>query len=162
MTTVGVSCKPMVIILSISLIALLTTYVILVTYRNKSYFNNMVGMMISMTNSMMASVSMGTIFGIVLRDKDLSISTILSITIGLLVGLITGGPLSYIAILDGVLAGVMGGMMGAMLGIMLQESYSNLMISFIDLVFIIVIGILLRFIKDEIHINKEDNQLREY
>jgi hypothetical protein len=162
MNIVGVSCKPMVIILSITLIALLTTYVIFVTYRNKSYFNSMVGMMISMTNSMMASVSLGTIFGIVLNDKDLSISTILSITIGVFIGLITGVPLSFIAILDGILAGVMGGMMGAMLGIMLQEAYSTLMISFIDLLFVIVIGILLRFINQEIQLNKQENHLRKY
>ena len=115
----------------------------------------MAGMMISMTNSMMTSIAIGTILGTLIQDKDLTIPTIVAVSIGMIVGYITGRPVSLMASVDGLTAGIMGGMMGSMLGVMLQPKSINLMIYFIDIVFVLVIIILVRLIDEE---TKKDKQ----
>jgi plastocyanin len=99
----------------------------------------MTGMMISMTNSMMTSIAIGTILATLILNKDLTIPTIVAVLIGMIVGYLNGRPVSLIASLDGLTAGIMGGMMGSMLGVMLQPTSINLMIYFIDIVFVLVI-----------------------
>lgn len=145
----------MLLSISIALIVLLSSYVVYHTFRNKHRLTSMVGMMISMTNSMMTSIAIGTILGTLIQNKDLTIPTIVAVSIGMLVGYITGRSVSLMASLEGLTAGVMGGMMGAMLGVMLQPKSLNLMIYFIDIVFVLIIIILIRLIDEE---TKKDKQ----
>ncbi|MFB7142558.1 hypothetical protein ACFCYN_23395 [Gottfriedia sp. NPDC056225] len=135
---------------SIALTALLSSYVIIIANRKKNRLSCTAGKMISMTNSMMTSVTIGTICGILYRDTDLTIPTIISICVGILIGYLTGKPLSLMAVLEGITAGIMGGMMGAMLGIMLQETYLNILIYFIDVVFVLITILLIKVIDQEI------------
>ncbi|OHR73587.1 hypothetical protein HMPREF3291_18765 [Bacillus sp. HMSC76G11] len=139
----------MLLTVSITLIVLLSSYVVYYTFRHKNRLTCMAGMMISMTNSMMVSIAIGTILGTLIQDKDLTIPTIASVLIGMLVGYIIGRPVSLMASLDGLTAGIMGGMMGSMLGVMLQPKSIELMIYFIDIVFVFVMILLIRIIDEE-------------
>lgn len=121
----------------------------------------MAGMMISMTNSMMSSVAIGSILGILIQDKDLSMPTIISVTLGMIVGFMTGRPVSLMAAIDGLTAGIMGGMMGSMLGVMLQPKSTDVMIYFIDIVFVAVIVLLIRLIDEETKTNKQDISIKK-
>jgi hypothetical protein len=121
----------------------------------------MAGMMISMTNAMMASISIGAILGTFIQDKDLTIPTILSVSIGMIVGYLTGRPVSLMASLDGLTAGIMGGMMGSMLGVMLQPKSMDLMIYFVVVVFVLVMVLLIRLIDDETKITKQETSTRK-
>ncbi|MFF3022438.1 hypothetical protein ACFVRR_07220 [Gottfriedia sp. NPDC057948] len=146
---------------SIVLTVLLSSYVILIANRKKEKLSCTAGKMISMTNSMMTSVTVGTIFGIFFRNTDLTIPTIISMTAGMLIGYLTGKPLSLMAILEGITAGIMGGMMGAMLGIMLQETYLNILIYFIDVVFVLVTILLIKVIDQEVSkFNKNEKSIQ--
>lgn len=139
----------MLLSVSITLIILLTSYVVYLAFQKKKRLTCMVGMMISMTNSMMASIAIGTILGTLIQNKDLTIPTIVSVLIGMIVGYLTGIPVSLMAALDGLTAGVMGGMMGSMLGVMLQPKFTEIMIYFVDVVFVLVIWLLIRLINQE-------------
>lgn len=109
----------------------------------------MAGMMISMTNSMMVSIAIGSTLGILIQNKDLTIPTIISVSLGMIVGYMTGRPVSLMASIDGLTAGIMGGMMGSMLGVMLQPKSIDVMIYFINIVFVAVMVLLIRLIDEE-------------
>lgn len=134
---------------SIGLTVLFSTYVIFVSNKKKRKLSCTVGKMASMTNSMMASVTIGTVLGIMFRTTDLSIPTIISIFVGITIGFLTGKPISQMAALEGITAGIMGGMMGAMLGVMLQKTYMDLMIYFLDVIYVLVMILLLKVIDRE-------------
>ena len=134
---------------SLTLIAFLSSYVIYFTFRNQQKITCMTGMMISMTNAMITSIALGTIFGTFAHSKDLTIPTIVSITIGIIIGYLNGRPISLMAALDGVTAAIMGGMMGSMLGVMLQPKSIDFMVYFVDILFVFVFVILIRLIGEE-------------
>jgi uncharacterized membrane protein (DUF441 family)/plastocyanin len=146
----------MLLFVSIALIILLTSYVIYNTYRNKQGLTCMAGMMIAMTNSMMASISLGAILGTFIQNKDLTFPTIASVSIGMIVGYITGRPISLMASIDGLTAGIMGGMMGSMLGVMLQPKSIDVMIYFIDIVFVAIMVLLICLIDEESRASKSE------
>jgi heme/copper-type cytochrome/quinol oxidase subunit 2 len=133
----------------------LTSYIIIITHRHKKRITCMAGMMIAMTVGMMSSLLMGTVLGTMTNGK-LVMPTIYAIVVGMVVGFCTGRPISLMAALDGLLAGIMGGMMGAMLGVMVFSQSSTLMILFVDVVFVIVVYILLRLIKEEAGISQRE------
>lgn len=85
----------------------------------------MAGMMIAMTNAMMASISLGAILGIlgtIIQSKDLTIPTIVSVSISNDCCFFVRKILSLMASLDGLTAGIMNGMMGSMSGVMQPKS----------------------------------------
>lgn len=145
---------------SIILTVLLSSYVIIVSTKKKNKLSCTVGKMASMTNSMMASVTIGTVLGIMFRSSDLSIPTIISIMIGMSIGFLTGNPISPMAALEGITAGIMGGMMGAMLGMMLQTTYMELMMYFLDVIYVLIMILLLKIIDKEA--NKQDEDIKSY
>lgn len=151
----------MLLPVSISLIVLLTSYVIYYTFRNRQKLTCMAGMMIAMTNSMMASIALGAILGTFIQDKDLTIPTIASVSTGMVVGYLTGRPVSLMASIDGLTAGIMGGMMGSMLGVMLQPKSIDVMIYFIDVVFVVVIVLLISMIDEETKAQKPETTVRK-
>lgn len=142
-------------LISIFIIVLLTVYVIYYTYKQRSHLSCMAGMMIAMTNSMMSSVAIGTILG-VYYNVDLSSPTILAVAYGMLVGYLTGKPISLMAALDGLGAGIMGGMMGAMLGVMLLPNKIDVTVIFILAVFIVMVIVLLKVMDEEIAARTKD------
>lgn len=137
------------IVISLLLIIGLSLFVTYYTYDHRKKLSCMAGMMIAMTNAMMASVALGTIFGVI-YDVDLSTPTMIAVVYGMIVGYVTGKPISLMAALDGLGAGIMGGMMGAMLGVMLLPSKTNMTIVFILAVFVIVNIVLVKVIDEEI------------
>jgi hypothetical protein len=139
----------MLISVSITIIFLITSIVVYCTFSNRTYISPMTGMIISMANAMMASMAFGTILGILVPHKDLTIPTMIAVSIGMIVGYVSGRPVSLIASLDGIIAGIMGGMMGTMLGIMLMPTFAQMMILFIDVIYILVTVLLLRVIAKE-------------
>jgi plastocyanin len=129
-----------------------TSYVILFTHRYKDRFTCMAGMMIAMTTGMMSSLLVGSILGS-LTQGQLVHPTILAVLVGMGVGYCTGIPISLMAALDGLLAGIMGGMMGAMLGVMVFSQSSSIMIGFVDVIFVVVMFLLIKLMKEEAGIN---------
>lgn len=151
----------MLLYVSITLIVLLASYVSYYTFRNKQRLTCMAGMMIAMTNSMMVSISLGAILGTFIQNKDLTIPTIASVSIGMIVGYLTGRPVSLMASIDGLTAGIMGGMMGSMLGVMLQPKSIDVMIYFIDVVFVLVMVLLIGMIDEETKTKKQETFIRK-
>jgi plastocyanin len=151
----------MLLYVSIALIVLLTSYVAFYTYRNKQRLTCMAGMMIAMTNSMMVSISLGAILGTFSTNKDLTIPTIASVSIGMIVGYLTGRPVSLMASIDGLTAGIMGGMMGSMLGVMLQPKSIDVMVYYIDVVFVLVMVLLIGMIDQETKTSKQESNNRK-
>lgn len=143
----------MLLTISITLIVLISIIVVYTTHMKRNQISTMAGTIISMTNSMMAGIALGIISGINAQDMDLTFPTIISVSIGMIVGYVTGRPISLFAALEGFVAGIMGGMMGAMLGVMLQPNSAPLMMVFIDGIYIVVTLLLLRVIDQEIKTN---------
>lgn len=133
---------------------LLTSLVVSYTYKYRKRFNPMIAMLVSMANSMMTSIVVGTILGIILPDKDLTLPTIIAVSIGMGVGYITGRPVSGIASLEGITAGVMGGMMGAMLGVMVPPNHTEVMVYFIVVVYLMVNIMVFRVMSENIQSSK--------
>ena len=142
-------------LISTILILIITTFNVFYIYLKRAYLTNMTGMIASMTNAMMTSIAIGNLLGAFLKDKDLSIPTIIAVSVGIIVGYSTGRPLSLIAALEGVTAGIMGGMMGAMLGVMVPLNTTGLMVCFIDILYLFVNAILFQVIDSEtVSVNK--------
>jgi hypothetical protein len=146
----------MFLLASFILIFLLSSSVVCYTYTKRKYLSSMIGMIGSMTNSMMTSLAIGTFLGISIQDKDLTIPTIISVSIGMILGYVTGRPISLLVSLDGLTAGIMGGMMGAMLGVMLPPQSSELMVYFIDVIDVIINVLLLRAMDEEIKTKQKE------
>ncbi|MEO2074042.1 MAG: hypothetical protein ABGX20_01300 [Bacillus sp. (in: firmicutes)] len=139
----------MLLCVSFVFICLLTSMIVFYTYINRKRFSQMTGMMISMVNSMMTSIAIGTILGIYVVDKDLTLPTMIAVTIGMLVGYFTGRPISLIAALEGMTAGIMGGMMGAMLGVMISPNHTEVIICYIVVVDLLLNVVVFRVISEE-------------
>jgi hypothetical protein len=142
-------------ILSIIIVLSFTVFSVFYTYKRKEKLTCMAAMMIAMTAGMMSSLALGVMLGVIL-NHDLTTSTIIAILVGMAVGYIIGKPVSLMAALDGMMAGIMGGMMGAMLGVMLVVS--DIMVLFIDIIFIFVMCILIQLIDEETGKSKTTNE----
>lgn len=147
----------MLLIASIVLVVLLTSYCIYYTYRQREQLTCMAGMMIAMTTGMMSSITLGTVLGILL-NRDLTLSIIIAVIIGMISGYAAGKPITLMAAMDGLMAGVMGGMMGGMLGVMLLPHSSNFMVVFVDCIFVVIMFILLRLIDEESGAAKKETE----
>lgn len=138
----------MLLYVSVVIVLLLASYCVYYSYQRREKLTCMAGMMIAMTTGMMTSISLGVVLGLYL-NHDLTYSTILSVFVGMVAGYLTGKPVSLMAAMDGLMAGIMGGMMGAMLGVMLLPSNSNIMVLFVDILFVVVMLLLLKLIDEE-------------
>jgi hypothetical protein len=140
-----------------TLLALMYTGVCLMkVYLNRENLGNMTGMTVAMILGMISSLTVGLIVGIVFTN-DLTLSTIIAVSFGIIVGVMAGKPISLIVMLEGIGAGVMGGMMGAMLGDMLPLNNNNLMLIFMDILFILSILLIIHVINIEINKDKNKN-----
>lgn len=135
-------------IISFLLIVCMAGYTMVLTYRYKAKLTCMAGMMIAMTSGMMSSLVLGTVIGSMAEGKML-IPTIGAVIAGMAIGYFTGIPITPMAGLDGMMAGIMGGMMGAMLGVMVTIQNPEMMILFIDAVYVIVMLVLVKVIRQE-------------
>lgn len=148
----------MISYLSIALVVLFTSYSVFYTYKRRETLSCMAGMMISMTIGMMSSITLGVILGIILKH-DLSVSTLIAILFGMVAGYAAGKPVSLMAALDGMLAAIMGGMMGAMLGVMLTAT-SEIMVLFMDILYIFIMTVLTHLIDEQSGKAKADNRMK--
>jgi hypothetical protein len=149
----------MLLCVSIMFIFLITSLVVYYTYIKRKCLRPMAVMIISMTSSMMTSIALGTILGIFILEKDLTLPTIIAVSMGMFIGYFTGRPISLLASLEGISAGVMGGMMGAMLGVMVPPHHTEIIICFIDVVYLLVYIVLFRVIAEETNSSKTVSKL---
>ncbi|MGG3560033.1 hypothetical protein ABES03_00020 [Neobacillus rhizosphaerae] len=149
----------MLLCVSIMFIFLLTSLIVYNTYLLRKRLSPMAAMVISMTSSMLTSVALGTFLGIYILEKDLTLPTIIAVSIGMFIGYITGRPISLIVSLEGMTAGVMGGMMGAMLGVMVPPNNTEVIVCFIDVVYLLVYIVLFRVIAEETNSSKTISKL---
>jgi hypothetical protein len=139
----------MILLGSLTVTVLLTAFVMYVLYNRRKQLSTMAGMVVCMANSMLAGIVLGTILGMADPNKDLTMPTILAVSFGMVAGYLTGRPISLVVSVEGMTAGIMGGMMGAMLGVMTQPSKSQLMLFFLDLIYLFVSIVLIRIIEEE-------------
>ncbi|MED3729594.1 hypothetical protein [Priestia filamentosa] len=137
----------MILISSALLVAYLTFY-ILVVYPKKQYITKMTSKMTSMVLGMTSSILIGLILGILLQG-DFAKSTISAIIISFIFALFIAKPFGYMASTEALCSSLMGGMMGAMLGEMLPSQDLNLMLFFIDTIYIVSMAYTLMLIKKE-------------
>lgn len=137
----------MIHFLSIFFVLIMTCFSITRIFAGKGSLSRMTGMMIAMTMGMMPSVTLGVILGVILPG-DLSIVTFISILFGMGTGVIAGRFFGSVAVVEGAVTGIMGGMMGPMVGMMLMEG-ANLMILFLDVVFVFTMAALIQIVNKE-------------
>lgn len=132
------------LIISIVVIFMMTSYSIYLVHREKNKLSCMSGMMISMAVAMMAGLLSGYLIGVFSGDMFLSCGV--SMIIGFFIGFLAGQPIGLMAILDGALAGLMGGLMGAMLGVMLQFITPTIMLGILLALYVVILGLVILFI----------------
>ncbi|UOQ46629.1 hypothetical protein MUN88_10970 [Gracilibacillus caseinilyticus] len=106
---------------SLLFITIVTVFSIVRIYRQKTDISQS-GMhvhIIIMTVSMIASLAVGIVFGIMFMH-NLATSSLLAGIFGMMIGFIVGKPFHPIASLGGMAEGLMGGVMGAMTGEMIH------------------------------------------
>ncbi|WP_191567210.1 hypothetical protein [Metabacillus idriensis] len=146
----------MLLTISTLLVLIYTSVCLLKVYLNRKTLVNMTGMMAVMIIGMASSTALGLIAGIVFKG-DLTLSTITAMSFALIIGFLAGKPISLLAMAEGIAAGIMGGMMGAMLGEMLPLNNFNLMLVFIDILFIISALFISHFINSELKKDQENS-----
>ncbi|ARU60276.1 hypothetical protein CBW65_03755 [Tumebacillus avium] len=113
---------------------------------SKQKISPMTGMILAMTAAMLSSFCLGVLLAAVWQF-DLAVATMLSISFGLLIGILAGQPISPFAKLDGLIAGIMGGAMGPMLGAMLPAASGGAFLWFLDLLLLLVLFLSLKWKK---------------
>ena len=135
-------------VISFFIVSWLAGYTLILTNKHKEKLTCMAGMMIAMTSGMMSSLVLGTILG-TMSSGQMFFPTVIGVTAGMTIGYFTGKPITFMAGFDGLMAGIMGGMMGAMLGVMVNVQNPNMMILFMDVIFVIVMLLLVKLIHEE-------------
>lgn len=135
-------------VLSFINVAWMAGYTMVLTNKYKDKLTCMAGMMIAMTSGMMSSLVLGTVIG-TMADGKLFLPTVIGVIAGMAIGYFTGKPITFMAGFDGLMAGIMGGMMGAMLGVMVNIQNPEMMILFMDVIFVIVMLLLVKLIREE-------------
>lgn len=137
----------MLLMISILIVLGCTIFLIFKISFNNNKLTGMTGMIIVMSLGMMTSLVIGLISGIVYKN-DLTSSTIVAILISLIVGYFLGKRLGLVVIIEGMASSLMGSMMGAMLGEMLPSGNSQIMLAFMDVLYIIVIYLIFLLINN--------------
>ncbi|TCP27785.1 hypothetical protein EV207_11712 [Scopulibacillus darangshiensis] len=127
-------------------------------YRNRNSLGNMTRMTIAMVLGMISSLDIGLIAGVVFKS-DLSLSTIIAMSFGFIVGFLVGKPTNLLVTVEGVAAGIMGGMMGAMLGVMLPHDNFRFILVFLDILFILSVLSIVFLINTELETKKDNSNL---
>ncbi len=135
-------------ILISSLVVAYLTFYILVVYPKKQYITKMTSKMTGMILGMTSSTLIGLIMGILLQG-NFAKSTILAIIISFVFALLIARPFGSMASTEALCSSLMGGMMGAMVGEMLPSQDINLMLFFIDTIFIVSMAYMLMVMKIE-------------
>ncbi|MGG0664993.1 hypothetical protein ABE042_12880 [Viridibacillus arvi] len=137
----------MLLIISILIVLGYTSCMIFIISFNKAKLTGMIGMIIVMSLGMVSSLVIGLILGIVYKN-DLTSSTILAMVLSLIVGYFLGKRLGLLVIIEGMASSLMGSMMGAMLGAMLPSENFQIMLAFMDVLYIIVVSLILLLISN--------------
>lgn len=137
----------MLLMISILIVLGCTTFLIFNISFNNEKLTDMTGMIIVMSSGMMTSLVIGLISGIIYKN-DLTTSTIVAIVISLLFGYFLGKRLGLVVIMEGMASSLMGSMMGAMLGEMLPPEKFQIMLAFMDGLYIIVVYLIFLLISN--------------
>lgn len=97
--------QPIILVLTFSF---LLVWLIISVYVFRKQLTNMAGMTIAMTLGMSVGLSIGTLVAILYSDLFFEV-TMFSMLFAGMIGILSGFPFSYIAILDGFMSGIMGG-----------------------------------------------------
>ncbi|MGG1662066.1 hypothetical protein [Brevibacillus sp. NRS-1366] len=133
------------LLLNMLFLCLLTFAGIFYIHKNRTELSCMDGMIMAMSIGAMSSVSLGMNIEAYLVG-NLTLSTIVSITIGMIAGYITGHFVSLMASIEGVMAGIMGGLMSPMLAAMLSNPIA--MIWFLDIAYLLVMIMIIALVKE--------------
>jgi hypothetical protein len=144
----------MLLIISILIVLGYTTCLICNIYINNDKLTGMTGMIIVMSLGMVSSLVIGLISGIIYKD-NLTLSTILAVTLSLIVGYFLGKRLGLFVTIEGMAASLMGSMMGAMLGEMLPSGNYTIMLAFMDALYIIVVSLIFLLIRNILRKNSD-------
>ncbi|WP_129728321.1 hypothetical protein [Ectobacillus funiculus] len=137
----------MLLIISILIVLGYTAYLICKIYFNTDKLIGTTGMIIVMSLGMVSSLVIGLISGIV-YNNNLTTSTMIAIISSLIVGYFLGNKLGLLVTIEGMAASLMGSMMGAMLGVMLPSGKYQIMLVFMDFLYIIVASLIFLLISN--------------
>jgi heme/copper-type cytochrome/quinol oxidase subunit 2 len=134
-------------IFAVAIVVFMTGYAIFLIYRYKDSLAIMAGMKIAMAIAVMTGFIAGYLMGML--NGDLFLSSGIGMITGFIVGILAGQPKGIIAMLDGAVSGFIGGVIGAILGIFLIIESPYIMLGVILILYIIILGIVILFIKVE-------------
>ncbi|WP_342045107.1 hypothetical protein [Bacillus sp. OTU530] len=137
----------MLLIISILIVLGYTAYLICKIYFNTDKLTGTTGMIIVMSLGMVSSLVIGLISGIV-YNNNLTTSTMIAVISSLIVGYFLGNKLGLLVTIEGMAASLMGSMMGAMLGVMLPSGKYQIMLVFMDFLYIIVASLIFLLISN--------------
>ncbi|MCM3651695.1 hypothetical protein M3184_07525 [Metabacillus litoralis] len=130
------------------LIFIYLAFYILIVYPKKQYIQSMLAKMICMTIGMTSSLLIGLMAGVVLQG-NFAISTIVAIVISFVIAFLIGSPFGSMASMEALCSSLMGAMMGAMVGEMLPSEGVNVLLFFMDSIFIVSMAYVFILIKKE-------------
>jgi heme/copper-type cytochrome/quinol oxidase subunit 2 len=134
-------------IFAIAVVLCMTGYALFLIYRHKDSLAIMAGMKIAMAIAVMTGFITGYLIGML--NGDLFLSSGMGMITGFIIGILAGQPKGIIAMLDGAVSGFIGGIIGALLGIFLIIESPYIMLGIILILYIIILGIVILFIKVE-------------
>jgi heme/copper-type cytochrome/quinol oxidase subunit 2 len=132
------------LIITIAVVFIMTSYSIYLVHREKSKLSTMAGMVISLAIATMAGLLSGFLLGS--YSGDMFLSSGISIIIGFTIGFLSGQPLGLIPIMNGALSGLISSLLGAILGVMLQYTTPTVMLLLLLLLYVVITGIVIIFI----------------
>jgi heme/copper-type cytochrome/quinol oxidase subunit 2 len=132
------------LIITIAVVFIMTSYSIYLVHREKSKLSTMAGMVISLAIATMAGLLSGFLLGS--YSGDMFLSSGISIIIGFTIGFLSGQPLGLIPIMNGAISGLISSLLGAILGVMLQYTAPTVMLLLLLLLYVVITGIGIIFI----------------
>ncbi|GIO28876.1 MULTISPECIES: hypothetical protein [Paenibacillus] len=135
-----------------SLCGLLSVWIAVFIVFFRRNLTSMVGMMAAMCLGMTSGLAMGSLLAIWLPGQFFE-STMFGMLIGGAIGVVTGAPISLMAVLDGLLSGMMGGMMGTMLMVMMPSPYAGLTVKIMSVLCCGIMFLLFILLQGEIKID---------
>lgn len=134
-------------ILTIAVVAIMTTYSIYLLNKEKNKLSSTSGIMAAITVGMMTGLQSGYLIGE--YSGDLFFSSGLSMIIGFVIGFLAGQPINILSVIGGALSGLFSGLLGSMLGILLQIENPAIMLGIILGLYVMIISLVIVFIKVE-------------
>lgn len=140
----------MLTVMTSGLYGILTVWIISFIIMFRKQLTSMVGMMASMALGMTVGLAMGTLIALWMPGSFFH-SALISMLIGGGIGIISGAPISLMAVMDGLLSGIMGGMMGMMLMFMMPAHYVEITVKLMAVLCCGIVFLLFLMLQGEIN-----------